>query len=380
MARKRKSKKGQPPPKPSSPTTQYDVLTNTRPQQPNISPQAKQTKEIQELRAETERILKKRKEVFEKIRSKRRYYDLKETVLLWLMILSSLPAAHMFQEGLREGSLLSSLGFILRPIAFFIWSLDARALRKGPPNEEKERDIWLWKVRRNSFILLSLTFTLFFASLLLSGLERPGNSISNFFLIMGWVSYIIMALVVLLVHWKPQLFLSKFLNQLFMGSILVVAISLLPVFFFRSWNITFLLETLVGGTVVIISLVLIATWIVNLTPNRILNPLQYGVVHFVTPDRLLYALRTHSQLIESEIKALGIIERLESQQDYGTQIALLEYLTKRHQPRTGAVGSLLIVILIFVLGAIGEAFFQDLLYDLLLKPILCHMVTTFCNS
>jgi hypothetical protein len=123
----------------------------------------------------------------------------------------------------------------------------------------------------------------------------------------------------------------------------------------------------------------IIAWIGSLTLFETLNPLQYAVVHFVSPDRLLFALRTHSQVIESEIKALGIIERLESQQDYGTQIALLEYLTKRHQLRTGAVGSLLIVLLIFVLGAIGEAFFQDLLYEPLLKPFLCKFNTSFCK-
>ncbi|MCC6607877.1 MAG: hypothetical protein IT327_32020 [Anaerolineae bacterium] len=313
---------------------------------------------------------------------RRKYYN----ALLYSIFASVIFANTTLSEW-RNGDILRTFTSLCPTITGLLSAKASLLKSKVGPKERFERDIWIWETSRNNLLLNLAVMTVI--ALFVSWPPSLGLGISyrnrGQFIWFGWFCATIAVSSFLLVAWKPKLFFSQPLNYLLIGSsnlLLVTFPIFMVVSLFEISNIFFLSDSAIQAmflAVVLIAVVATARRISKERNLNSLNTLQASTLKVVRPERLLQTFQTYSEEIASQINALKIIQKLEKREDYSTQLALLEILAQRYKPKSNTLKAILVTICLFIFGAIGEAFFQDLLYDSFLMPLLCRLTNLFCG-
>jgi hypothetical protein len=278
----------------------------------------------------------------------------------------------------RESGAKSVAGALLLLSVQILVFYAARIKTLPSPRIKSERDIKLWLLGRRFLVAAISGFAL--VVILIVWFNGPGNEPSKALFVVGAIGVFVEALTVLVIVEKPQLFTSAPLIGIGTGAFFVWA-PLIPLAFlagsfkFLGGAKPFDIFHFVGCFFTALYLYP-AFW--RIKSARTLGRIQYVVVQLVRPERLLHALADHSQIMADQIRAMRIIESLERRRDYGVQLALLETLAKIHKSPSSRRWALMTSAVLFILGAVGQIFFQDLLYKPLIKPLMCKIASSFC--
>ncbi|MCB0525023.1 MAG: hypothetical protein H6576_05575 [Lewinellaceae bacterium] len=115
----------------------------------------------------------------------------------------------------------------------------------------------------------------------------------------------------------------------------------------------------------------------NLINKPEINPIRFATLSVIEPHKILNEFRSHYEKLNDQIKAIAIFKKLEKKREFGVQLALADILSKKYSNNDKKYAGYIIALSLFVLGAIGEGFFQDLLYNPL-KSFLCKYFESFC--
>jgi hypothetical protein len=333
-------------------------------------------------------VKKIRKEIGERLRS-RESFLVKKNNRSWLIahrtiLICAFYWALLFGLNLKDNLTIKNsaerISLALFTNAFLLMYAAGKIRSSEPPNDEKKKDQWLWEQQRSYFLCYSMAITFFTLGL---PFYSDINRAVSFTFAIGWVGYFLYALTILLVLWKPRFFLSNFLGGIGSGGKVFFGVALIIFMFAAIVSSKDFISIAFAVFFCQLQLKSLVPWVAGaikkITPRRELNLVQIAVTEIIQPERLLQALRLHSEIIRDRIKALEIIAGLEEANSYGVKIALAEILAKENSSKVLILLAMLTSLLLFILAAVGEAFFQDLLYDSLLKPLLCKFNTSFCK-
>jgi hypothetical protein len=335
------------------------------------------------------RSLKKRKATLASNENSRERY--KKTAFFWsvIAVMSAFVMGAAATEEYKAGNTINAIRTLFPTVCYY---LGARAFilksSKGP-TDENEKDIWLWDNGRKWWMLCLTAFT--FAIVALSwpvGDYLPHTPITYFLLWFAWLSIFMAGASVFLIIWRPQLFLSSTLGSIASSS-WIGGVSAGLFTFLRGWQGLKLSSSeyemfgdfflvIVGLYGTLFMLLSIFRNFKSFKKGNILNPLQYSVIRFVRPEKILTALRDASQKVCDQINALEIIKDLDERRDYGTKVALLEYLAKEQKSFSKKM-TILFSLMAFIISSVGAVFFQDLIYHTFAKSYLCEYFNILCN-
>jgi hypothetical protein len=266
--------------------------------------------------------------------------------------------------------------YTLWSISLFLAGLGLLVQSRGGPDNDKVFDEWIWKQGRKTFIYAFLAF-------LIQAINQTLPAQNNFFgqyrvfILIGYLAFAIFSGSILIIYWKPKLVLSGSLTGIgssamlfYLGFIPARIIAILqpdPMYFWIS--IVF---------PVIVPLIFLIRRQID---PKTLNPVQFAVINTIHPDRLFTALRTYNQVLEDQFEALKVKFRLEKDLPLGVKTELIKLYAEQGKTENEIQWWITVIagLVALMTGAIGEAFFQDLLYDPLIKPFLCTIISNFCN-
>lgn len=244
---------------------------------------------------------------------------------------------------------------------------------KGP-KKRHDRDQWLCSQgRRHTFASL-LTATLIIVAATRNA--DASSELTRFFLWSSWASYLAATSIMTIIAARPKFFVSNMLNGV--GTAAVALALATSLFSFLAVDLSDSFSVFASGLAVATLSTLLVAFLASVVSRDSLTPVQQITLKIIRPERLLYELEEHSRVGKHSQKASRLFRKIEKNEDYGVQLALLELLAKKHDRKPTVVWAILGSIGLFVLSALGEAFFQDLLYDPWLKPILCKIDMRFC--
>ena len=268
---------------------------------------------------------------------------------------------------------------ILNGTGLFLGAVIFNLAKKSSPSTltKNERNEWLWSEGRKRYILFFWAFTIIaIAQLLPADLSVYGQY--KYFASLGFWGYSLFSGVVLIVIWKPKLFLSYQLTGFGSGAA-VFALSQMPVRLASIFNPSPIIFFLIMS---IATLFAVAIIISRSVYKYSLNPVQVSVLSFIKPERLLISLRTHYNEIRDQYNAVILHKKLVRELSPGIKTELIKIFAEQYksekETRWWIAG--VFSIIVFVVGAIGEAFFQDLLYQPFVKKILCTWLPIICGA
>lgn len=240
-----------------------------------------------------------------------------------------------------------------------------------PPVNEADLDMWLLKRGRRTLLLFTTILMVQIASQMLPaditvfGRYRVMAAI-------GYVGYGIFFCTVIAVLARPELFVSERITTI-ASSCFALAVATAPVRIVAAFQPS---AVTVWNTV-LLSLPLIAAATYQQLRPKSLNIVQFTVLYIINPARLLTALRSHNRVIQDQYNALLVKTRLERNLSLGVQKELVQLIVKENKSTQERLWWF-IPIVGFILAAIGESLIQDLLYERIIRPLLCRVLSTLC--
>lgn len=257
-------------------------------------------------------------------------------------------------------------GLLIFGIFLFLTSLIGS---KKSPRNKKKKDEWLWRNGRKLFILQF--FTIFSAAIVvLYGFFIKGvisyaylANISLFFI------YIIM---IFLIFIKPYIIVQK--TTYIISYFLTSAIIFIPfVYLYETKNYYLFLIMLLfiipmaGGLFFAIK------------EKSHITLIQSAAIKVIHPDILYKSLKIKYKTISDKISALGIINELEINNEYGIKQALAEELIKENSSKNNIYFGFLIAFLVFLIATLSQQFIVDYLYQPYIKSLMCNILSYVCK-
>ena len=283
----------------------------------------------------------------------------------------------------HQVSIEVSIGYISFALAWMCLYSFAQLRRSKSPKLSEHRDKWFWENGRK--LILSLSSVAAF-SLLAITLFKWGNYGIRSTSLVSMIFFSISFFIFLLILKNPTLFFSKALT--FLGNIAVFTSGFL-------WVILVIWATLkMPFGIYMLPLLLYAViryYLPTFTALFFLafhkprvGLIQRFCLKVIHPKTLLRAFKSTPELFEERSKALKIIADLEQKADFGTQLALMEYLNEKYEATNGKKSNiletsigLLLALMLFIIASIGEGFFQDIMYEPA-KKYLCESYNKLC--
>jgi hypothetical protein len=256
------------------------------------------------------------------------------------------------------------------------------------PIEKPSRDLRFWKTAQIRSLSRFFLVTSVSVVAILYGDITAKWGLSK--LIYAYITcYLVFAASIAVIYCVPSLIFSRFLG--FVGSFCFCASYLtfylmivLFIFKVEPGNVLTPIATIALLIVAIPShlnpLSMIKHLVGGLLKRKGLNLLQDEVLSMVHPSRIMEIIREKDQIFRDRLKALQIKLRTEEGITEGVKIELIKlYLEERENinGRHLAIFLLFASLIYFALGAVGEGFVQDLIYEPI-KPYLCQWGIISC--
>ena len=235
-------------------------------------------------------------------------------------------------------------------------------------------DKWLWKKgQRNTVLLLLIFFIQTFVPLFMN----TSFGEYKYYAVVSDLAYTIYFTCTLIVVINPKLFLSKTISII--GTIsLSIFLSFSPIRIITLTGIT-LNQITIG--IAFLATVFIVGSLNYITSFIGLNIVQVSAIRIINPNRLFISLRSQHQVIEDQYKALKIKHKLDKRMALGVKTELIKFYAEENNnnnPKYWLIG-LASTLFVFVLSSLGEAFFQDFLYESYLHPFFCNAFSIVCK-
>ncbi|MEM9547143.1 MAG: hypothetical protein AAGA77_14275 [Bacteroidota bacterium] len=243
----------------------------------------------------------------------------------------------------------------------------SKILLADPPRDEREKDKWLWVQGRKLYFLKNLIVVLVIIIGLFLLLDYETFSKTDYFQFLPYILFaigceLLANLFVVFIYKNPKLLMSGVFTGIGSAFKVIGVLSgtlLLFGLILRNKNIL----TLLILFLLLPNFVRYIKWLLGPYRREQLNTIQESVVKFVNPSKFLGVLRSELKIIKDKSEAIELLQKLKKKKKYGVEVALLEELTILHTNKRHWIITFLIGLSIFILGAIGEGFFQDIIYE-----------------
>ncbi len=329
------------------------------------------------------------KKVKEKLKKRQNQFSNESRFRLWGLFISTLSLIlifgfiYIFNEIKFEKTKETDLFFwCLQIFGILFLIIFSILLRKGP-NDKIERDKWLWVHGKNLYLvkvlasliglILILQFLFFFRSDLL------GNIIFVITFIGIPIFYLFYYGIVIFIFLNPSKINSiiTVIGSLFHAKLFFLLSMACGIIFWNTYIPSlFVLMGLLSG---ISSLQFLKIF----SNNSELNKVQEAVLKIVPPPIMYGTLSKQKEKIVHKFKAMKMLQKLYSKEEYGILQCLSEELVIIGNSSKNWKGKAVIILLIslglFILTSIGEGLIQDLFNDDL-KDFFCEIFGLFCKD
>lgn len=255
---------------------------------------------------------------------------------------------------------------------------------QGPENK-KELDEWLWIQGRKRYILNFLSIIFFTAIMIVANRQIQIGAIT-----VAWmVSVFLWWGAILLIISQPKLFTSPLVIGVgSMGLTAVASLTLPTLFEWLLYGFSGYQFDLVTSSIIIL-IILVSSTSINIynvwrRKEKKLSIVQNTVLKTVHPERLRYALRPQQKQLGDQIKALKKYQKMQDSEPYAVNQEIAKLYAQDVQSKSkmmwgiGIGVALLTSFLGLIIGGLGEALVQDLLYPPL-ENLLCSInIDQFC--
>lgn len=273
---------------------------------------------------------------------------------------------------------IKSNGFSINlsvPILHFLTILGLAGIliinASNPPKEKGKVEKWLWEKGQKRTIIIAFIFLL---QTLTQLLDEGVFGTHRYYVAITYFAFLIYLCCVLSIVINPKMFFSKIINLIGTMSF-VIFIGYLPI------RLIILFGIKLNDSVFLwmIPAIIFLFWVFNYYK---INIVQLSAIQIINPDKLFSNLRSTHRVLKDQYNALQIKADLEKDISLGVKTELIklyasEYNEKNKKPWLVAI---IISLSIFILSSLGEAFFQDILYESFIKPTLCNLFSILCNS
>lgn len=329
---------------------------------------------IKSLEKSVKEFLDKRKT---KIESKKYYsgkwktYYYLSPILVGFALIRLIGLILVFEELDYDNiDLLKELSYLFGAIAINRISYN---IQKKPPSFDKnDYDKWYWRRGRNILFFGGLLFLVIGGNLLIRPIVE--SSIKSSLTIACAISLFTFIICIMLIVKKPIRILNSTILNLGNASIYLVFIFTPLIYIIYGIKTEYSIIAFIGFFLLIYASIIIFHTIKR-KPE--ISPIRHVILNIVEPYKILNEFRSQYQKLNDQIKALKIIKKLKQKRKFGVQLALTNILSEKYANNNKNYTGYIIALLIFILGAIGEGFFQDLIYQPI-KSLLCKYIESFC--
>lgn len=336
---------------------------------------------------EVEKQLKKRKPNVETSEQQKRYYRRWYWFSILALLLWTTYATQSTIQLFREHTLtfFDAFYLYLPSIMFFFLGRACLIKTQKSPIQKQVREIWVWENERKHLIYVTVGVTTGVLYGFLIQTERI--LIIDISLLLSLFSSITIFTSFFAVFLKPKLFLSKFLNTFAFASTIILAVSIPISLVAIPYSLLDYRDSIITKTIDFVMIVFLFGYAVYkiipyfyiyftaIKEKRNLTIFQESVIRIMRPEILLHALKSQSQVFEEQSKAIKNVENW----SYDKQIAYIRALSVMTDSKPNTFWAVITAILIFIAGSLGDSLVQDILYNQILKPVLCNIFKSLCS-
>lgn len=314
-------------------------------------------KDINKLRGDIREYMKHRKKIalMPQHPSRLRIFISRISPLLMIAFIAFAIYAGAKPDTTQEGIVfLWAINFTL-----LVGILGDRHQLSAPPIDKDKIDEWIWKRNLKSgiyFFLLLMGLTFIYSAIYT-------NPITQYVLIVDLAILGVVGVCLLLVLVNPSFFLNPIINSI--GTTAIFAFSILYIlrlmltyqFFWAFVGISFLIPFLISWRMI--------------RNKQELTLFQTVVLQSIDTNRLFNALRTHSEKLRDESRALAVWLKLENNFSHGEKEEFLRILAPIYNNKRKSYKTI-INVFSWLLLAIVALIIEDFFYTPVIKPILCQ--------